>query len=137
MFLKNRRSSLPPPLPPKPSAPPSNLYPPQIPYYHPPTAEHLNYQNQMRVMPEHFYPSDDEFYVASNRITYAMPEDFRPPLPIDTYSKPPTPVPLPRRRSLPRICSDAAPIFVRLQTATAEFRNYTDSPIPRRNSVSR
>lgn len=137
MFLKNRRSSLPPPLPPKPSAPPSNLYPPQIPYYHPPTAEHLNYQNQMRVMPEHFYPSDDEFYVASNRITYAMPEDFRPPLPIDTYSKPPTPVPLPRRRSLPRICSDAAPIFVRLQTATAEFRNYTDSPILRRNSVSR
>lgn len=137
--FRGRRSSVPPPLPPKPSAPPAN-YPPQVPYYHPPTIEHLNYQNQMHVLPYHFYP-EDEFYPISP-VVYNVVDDFRPPLPAEALAilKPTqSPIPQPRRRrtSLPRIQHENLPIFFRLQTSTAEFQSYREAPISRRSSVSK
>lgn len=64
-----RRSPPPPPLPPKPSAPPSShRYPPQVPYFHPPT-EFQNPANQVyyqQDQPNQFYAIENNWYERSS-----------------------------------------------------------------------
>lgn len=123
-----RGRSSPPPLPPKPSAPSPDLrYPPQVPYYH---EGRTNYQNQMRVIPQHFAPHRDEFYQSATVenfldnlqiVPLVLFEEYNPPLPPLPTKPPMSPVLLnrPRRPSLPRICA-ADSIFTSLQSAEIE-----------------
>lgn len=64
-----RRSPPPPPLPPKPSAPPSNhRYPPQVPYFHPPT----EFQNPSQV----YYQQDQQSFAQQPNQFYAVENNW-------------------------------------------------------------